>query len=569
MPKYRITGPDGKTYDVTALAGASQDEVLGYVRDRVESGQAAPKITRGRDFSRWLNNRADAMRRMDAGAKAALSGIGRNIGIPGTDIDVSHGLEALGATPYEELSRQAEEAGPLASIARGTTELGAAIPAGGGALGQLRKIGPLAKGLSSTGIGGMAARGAVEGGAGAAVLGQGNPVTDLISGAVTGGGMAAGMSALSRPLTGLSRMSDDAAELSRRGYPLTPGQAVDPSGAMGSTIRAAEEASTSAPIAGPLVQSLRGRGLEKLRETALKQALPPGMSLPRNAGVQPLKALREIGKRFSQLYDEALNAIPPGSMIRLGDTVLEPTSKVPVSYMDDVFRHSVQAGRYLGPKRGKAIQNMIDDALGFKKMNARQVFAAQNKLRTEARRFQNLRNATIEDQDTAEAYMRAADYILEDLMNGLPKGEKLNALRYPYRNYINLRHEVEKLKGFGETMTPKAVQKAAEKIGSKNLEYEARLAGSVLPSSTPDSGTAGRAAAMAMLGGAGGLIAGGDPESALKGAAIGAGAMIPSYLMTTPQAGRFLFGQYPWQQAAGRMIPRAGGILGGYLGAER
>lgn len=32
MPKYKITGPDGKSYVVNAPEGASQDDVLAYVK---------------------------------------------------------------------------------------------------------------------------------------------------------------------------------------------------------------------------------------------------------------------------------------------------------------------------------------------------------------------------------------------------------------------------------------------------------------------------------------------------------------------------------------------------------
>lgn len=46
MPKYRITAPDGKTYDVNAPDGASQDDVLKYVQQNYQGasqqGQQVP-----------------------------------------------------------------------------------------------------------------------------------------------------------------------------------------------------------------------------------------------------------------------------------------------------------------------------------------------------------------------------------------------------------------------------------------------------------------------------------------------------------------------------------------------
>jgi hypothetical protein len=44
MPKYRITAPDGKTYEVNAPDGASQDDVLAYVKQNYQqaASSAAP-----------------------------------------------------------------------------------------------------------------------------------------------------------------------------------------------------------------------------------------------------------------------------------------------------------------------------------------------------------------------------------------------------------------------------------------------------------------------------------------------------------------------------------------------
>src|SRR5690606_20590001 len=39
MPKYRVTGPDGQTYDVTAPEGATEEEVMAYVQQNVAKPQ--------------------------------------------------------------------------------------------------------------------------------------------------------------------------------------------------------------------------------------------------------------------------------------------------------------------------------------------------------------------------------------------------------------------------------------------------------------------------------------------------------------------------------------------------
>ena len=43
MAKYRITGPDGQSYDVTAPEGASESDVMGYVQQQVARGGRSPQ----------------------------------------------------------------------------------------------------------------------------------------------------------------------------------------------------------------------------------------------------------------------------------------------------------------------------------------------------------------------------------------------------------------------------------------------------------------------------------------------------------------------------------------------
>lgn len=44
MPKYRITGPDGGTYEITAPEGASEQQVLSFVQQQVGGAKAAPAV---------------------------------------------------------------------------------------------------------------------------------------------------------------------------------------------------------------------------------------------------------------------------------------------------------------------------------------------------------------------------------------------------------------------------------------------------------------------------------------------------------------------------------------------
>ena len=61
MGKYRITGPDGATYDVEAPDGASEQDILSYVQKsaRAPAAQPAPAAPQGsiyRQFPQELEN---------------------------------------------------------------------------------------------------------------------------------------------------------------------------------------------------------------------------------------------------------------------------------------------------------------------------------------------------------------------------------------------------------------------------------------------------------------------------------------------------------------------------------
>jgi hypothetical protein len=46
MPKYRITGPDGGTYEVTAPEGATQEQVLAYAQQNYKPQVGRSGVTR-------------------------------------------------------------------------------------------------------------------------------------------------------------------------------------------------------------------------------------------------------------------------------------------------------------------------------------------------------------------------------------------------------------------------------------------------------------------------------------------------------------------------------------------
>jgi hypothetical protein len=92
MPKYRITGPDGGTYEVTAPEGATQEQVLAYAQQNYKPQVGRSGVTR--------EQRQADIARMDAEREArdaqikAQTGRGRAANITGRSM-----LEGLAAIP--------------------------------------------------------------------------------------------------------------------------------------------------------------------------------------------------------------------------------------------------------------------------------------------------------------------------------------------------------------------------------------------------------------------------------------------------------------------------------------
>jgi hypothetical protein len=77
MPTYRITAPDGKSYDVTAPEGASEQDVLAYAQRSFKMAAAPKAEAPSKPFGQQLNEAiADAPRQLGLTGRYALEGIG-------------------------------------------------------------------------------------------------------------------------------------------------------------------------------------------------------------------------------------------------------------------------------------------------------------------------------------------------------------------------------------------------------------------------------------------------------------------------------------------------------------
>lgn len=77
MPTYRITGPDGKAFDVTAPEGASQDEVLAYAQKNFKMASAPKAEAPAKPFGQQLNEFiSGAPRQVGLTARYGVEGLG-------------------------------------------------------------------------------------------------------------------------------------------------------------------------------------------------------------------------------------------------------------------------------------------------------------------------------------------------------------------------------------------------------------------------------------------------------------------------------------------------------------
>ncbi len=475
------------------------------------------------------------------GVESGMRNYASNIGIPGTEYDIGNALEGIGiARSKEEIARDYEKAGPAAGVAKFGSEMAATAPVGGAIAGVVK--------------GGMkfarTAKAAIEGAVAGGLTGEGEGYKDAVMGA--GGGVVGDrvLRSVGRIGTGFEKISDEAKTLLKNKIPVTMGQA-QPDTFSGRAVRGVEDAASSIPFGvGDLVVAGKQSGIKALKGKYVESALPPGMKTPASSKDQPLKALEEVGAEYSARYKKILSK-PLESAFRIdADGLVSRSMKDPVAPM---------------PKRSvKFIEKKIRDAVDIEGATPQSLFDAQSALRAEAREISNSPSATRLDRAESKIYRKAADEILNTLEATNPG---LKELSMPYRNYVTLRHEVEKGLGHGENLTLRQMQSASKRSGNKELQELTRDAGSILPSRIPDSGTARRGAQMALTGGGAGAYMLLDP-SGLTAAAVALGLIAPGALATTQQGSKYLLGQAPGQDALRKLLEKYSATAGG-MASER
>lgn len=208
MAKYRITGPDGAVYEVTAPDDATEDQVMSYFQSQMRQPEAVETVGKAANSAI-----GQIPRQLGLTARAGLNAAGNAIGILSDPIasTLNLGAMAFGADPIFPNARQtfgatADAAGlpkpetPTERVAQQATEFLGGVGMMGGA-GKLAQAGPGLVAQAGEFIGGNLG-GQAGAAIGAGLLGGasreagGGPLTEgvagLIGGVAGGGAVAAG-----------------------------------------------------------------------------------------------------------------------------------------------------------------------------------------------------------------------------------------------------------------------------------------------------------------------------------------------------------------------------------------
>jgi len=325
------------------------------------------------------------------------------------------------------------------------------------------------------------------------------------------GAVGAGMGALSgavgqrvvdRFARGAAGADTSAArQLSREGVQLTPGQMLQDMPVVGGVIRATEDRMSGFPIVGDFIQASRRRGIESANVAAINRALSPlGETLP--AKVSPgYEAVEYAQDQLGKAYADVLS--------RVNVTVDEPLQTGIAQVLAD-------APASMGQARAEQLAEILSSRV-MRNVDETGAIAGDEFKRIETVLGQQQRELARSLDGDQRALGQALGDIRSEFRDALARQNPVEAPRLQQINtgYANL-VRVEDAAGAAGSMaregvfTPAQLAAAVRRnTGSRSqrgageglMRDLATNMGEVLPSTVPDSGTAGRVGLAAGLGG--------------------------------------------------------------------
>jgi len=311
--------------------------------------------------------------------------------------------------------------------------------------------------------------------------GTAEEMSDVPASAAIAGGLGAGLQKVAPAVTA------GAAELIKKGVPLTVGQK------FGGITGAIEERVSGLPVADVIIGGARRRAVTGFERAAYDEALAPiGQSLPK--GVKGRDAYIKAEQIISDAYTDVLK------------DVNIPSPNQIVSQIPDVASEleGVAADRYAKIIKRELINRVVDG-----KLTGEAFKDAQSALRAEAYKF--LASTDAYQRELGEALFDTAGELTMALAKFNPqKASKLANIDTAYSRFKPMQMAAG-TKGMAGEVTP---AKLLEKVYSQSRRFPAVLArgegrmqglaetgADVIGTKVPDSGTVGRLAMLATLGG--------------------------------------------------------------------
>lgn len=372
------------------------------------------------------------------------------------------------------------------------------LPAGGyiagGATGGARAGRAAAVGA---GVGGATGFGNAEG-----------PLVDRLAPTVEGAGIGAltgavGQRVVDRFARGAAGADMTAArQLSREGVQLTPGQMLQETPLIGGFLRGTEDRLAGMPLLGDAIQGARARGLETANIAAAQRGLTPiGETIP--SKVAPgYEAVEYVQDRLGRAYGDILSRVSPTVDQPLQTGIAQILADAPAAMGED-------RARQLAEILSSRVMRNVDPATG--------AISGQEFKRIETVLGQQQRELARALDGDQRALGQALGDIRSEFRDALARQYPAEAPRLQQINtgYANL-VRVEDAAGSAGAIsregvfTPAQLANAVRRnTGSRSqrgagtglMRDFATNMGEVLPSTVPDSGTAGRGLLAALLGG--------------------------------------------------------------------
>jgi hypothetical protein len=514
MALYNVKLPDGSTLKLEGPDGASDQEVIARAQtlvrqERPNESYARPVMERTGIANRrpgYLGATAQSF------TNGATAGWGDKIAAALDAVDPFHKLTAPDAKSVWDGSSLSDAYSANLAHEQDVTKAGqedhpilSALGSVGGALAS-----PLARLIRGGGVASSLANSALYGGSyGAGQAKSGDELNGLVSGAaegvagdLLGRGVVGGLSHVLAPVG-----NQAVQRLRAAGVPLTFGQIV------GGPVKAAEDKLTSVPGVGDLIQRGRRRSIEGFNRAAINEALSPiAAKLPGNIDVG--RSAAEFGQQAaSDAYDTALNSMSftPDSQF-VADLTAARNSAVQLpdharQFFDTVLKRDVDpfTGAAMDGRQLQSIKRGLDKriaSLSGPTASPADQLAIEP---LEQVRDALMGNAFRANPDKVEAYRNAdAAFSRMQRINDATARMKSDKAFSP----LSFSGAVSR-RGYG-TSTAKVAR------GDAAMQDLSDAASEVLPSSIPDSGTAGRVMMAAAIGGPAAMIA---PKALLADAA--------------------------------------------------